>query len=263
MKALVRNPDSKLRRRARPSYLPPRAFSLALAETIAAGAPESDDTKKSPWEQTDDVILERVLAAAKELPEGQLKDVVSKAALNAHRSLDGFRAQVEHLFDDSMERASGWYKRKVQMVLLVLATVVVIGLNVDTVRVATSLSNDAPLRAAVANRASQLGTPEDAAAAVDTIEELKLPVGWGANAPDNVLSAIPGWVLAIAALNLGAPFWFDLLSRLARLRGSGIPERPRSLSDTVGTVERERKPIAGSQPTAVPAPSTTADSPTD
>jgi hypothetical protein len=255
MKALVRNPDSKLRRRARPSYLPPRAFSLALAETIAAGAPDDGEaTNKSPWEQTDDVILERLLAGAKELPEGQLKDVVRKAALNAHRSLEGFRAQVERLFDDSMERASGWYKRKVQMVLLVLATVVVIGLNVDTVRVATSLWNDAPLRSAVASRASETGSPGDAAAALDAVEELNLPVGWGANAPDNVLSAIPGWMIAIAALNLGAPFWFDLLSRLARLRGSGLPERPRSLSDTVATVERERGAVGGREREAPPAP---------
>jgi hypothetical protein len=254
MKALVRDPNSKLRRRARPSYLPPRAFSLALAETIAAGAPaDGEAAKKSPWEQTDEVILKRVLAGANELPEGQLKDVVRKAAINANESLEGFRAQVERLFDDSMERASGWYKRKVQVVLLVLATVVVIGLNVDTVRVATSLWNDAPLRSAVATRASETGSPGDAAAALDAVEELRLPVGWGANAPDNVPSAIPGWVIAIAALNLGAPFWFDLLSRLARLRGSGLPERPRSLSDTVATVERERGPVGGRDAAVPPA----------
>jgi hypothetical protein len=148
-----------------------------------------------------------------------------------------------------MERASGWYKRKVQTMLLVLATVVVIGLNVDTVHVTTSLLNNAPLREAVAARASDSGTPEDAAAAIDKIDELNLPVGWGANAPDNVLESIPGWLIAIAALNLGAPFWFDLLSRFSRLRGSGLQERPRALSDTVG-VERERKAIAGSEAAA-------------
>jgi len=246
MKALVRNPESKLRRRARPSYLPPRAFSLALAETLAASANKDDPTKPSPWEQADNEILEGVLAAATVLPEGQLRNVVNKAAVNAHQSLDGFRLQVEHLFNDSMERASGWYKRKVQTMLLVLATVVVIGLNVDTVHVTTSLLNNAPLREAVAARASDSGTPEDAAAAIDKIEELNLPVGWGANAPDSVLEAIPGWLIAIAALNLGAPFWFDLLSRFSRLRGSGLQETPRALSDTVG-VERERKAIAGSE----------------
>jgi hypothetical protein len=109
------------------------------------------------------------------------------------------------------------------------------------VAVATSLWNDDVVRSAVATRAAAAkGTPEDAAKAVDEVSELQLPIGWGANAPDNVLTSIPGWLITIAALNLGAPFWFDLLSRLARLRGSGVPERPRSLSDTAGTVEAER-----------------------
>ncbi len=241
IKGLVRNPDSRWRRRARPSYLPPRAFSLALAETLAQRPPtDGANDEKSPWEQTDDEILTRVTRILEELPEGQLRSLVNKAAHNAHESLEGFRTQVEHVFDDSMERASGWYKRKVQTALLVIAAVVAIGLNIDTVRVATVLWNDQPLRTAVATRAAAQGTPEDAAAAVDEISQLKLPVGWGANAPDNVLFAIPGWLITIAALNLGAPFWFDLLSRLSRLRGSGVPERPRSLSDTAGTVEAER-----------------------
>jgi hypothetical protein len=241
IKGLVRDPTSQWRRRARPSYLPPRAFSLALAETLARQSPSrGPQPDKSPWEQTDDEILERLKGALDELPEGQLRSLVQKAAVNAHESLEGFRAQVEHVFDDSMERASGWYKRKVQSVLLVLAAAVAIGLNVDTVRVATVLWNDQPLRTAVATRAAAQGTPEGAAAAIDDISQLQLPVGWGSNAPDNVLFAIPGWLITIAALNLGAPFWFDLLSRLGRLRGSGVPERPRSLNDSPGVVVSER-----------------------
>ena len=75
--------------------------------------------------------------------------------------------------------------------------------------------------------------------AVDSVDELKLPLGWGAgNAPDDVgdaLRSIPGWLITVAALSLGAPFWFDLLSRVARLRGSGVPKEPRSQADTAGT----------------------------
>jgi len=263
MKALVRNPDSNLRRRARPSYLPPRAFSLALAETIAGKAPEDSppDTDKSPWQQADEVILARVKAAAGELPPGGLKEVVEKATVNAGQTLEGFRTQVEHLFDDSMERASGWYKRKVQLTLAVLATIVVVGLNVDTVNVATRLWNDPAVRESLAAQAGQVEAPGNATAARAEIEALGLPVGWGENAPDNVFAALPGWIIAIAALNLGAPFWFDLLSRLARLRGSGLQERPRALSDTTATERPERKPIVAvvtpepppEESTAVPA----------
>ena len=30
-----------------------------------------------------------------------------------------------------------------------------------------------------------------------------------------------GWLITAAAVSLGAPFWFDLLGKVANLRGSG------------------------------------------
>ena len=238
IRALVRDPDSSARRRRRPSYLPPRAFSLAIAETLAKGAPNSA-AGPTPWQQADEDILARVDAVLGKLPEGQVRAVLQKAAANAGGTLEGFRAQVERAFDDAMERASGWYKRKVQAVMLILAAVVAIGLNVDSVRIADRLWNDAPVRAAVAAKAAAQADTQKAADAVAQVKQLKLPVGWGAdNAPRGVgdtVRRVPGWLITIAALSLGAPFWFDLLSRLARLRGSGVPERPRSLSDATGT----------------------------
>jgi hypothetical protein len=236
--SLVRNSSSSIRRRARPSYLPPRALSLAVAEVVAEGAPERP-RDVSPWQQADEEILAQAQAVLATLPDGQVRSVLEKSAANANGTLEGFRRQVERAFDDSMERASGWYKRKVQVVLLVLAAVVAIGLNVDSGRIASRLWNEGPVRAAVATKAKSAGQPQDAADAIDQVQQLKLPLGWGeANAPDDLGDAlwrVPGWLITIAALSLGAPFWFDLLSRVARLRGSGVPERPRSLSDTAGT----------------------------
>jgi hypothetical protein len=55
-------------------------------------------------------------------------------------------------------------------------------------------------------------------------------MGWrGAAVPhgaDGIAMAIGGWVLTILAISLGAPFWFDTLGRLSRLRSSGKPETP-------------------------------------
>ncbi|MBA3420309.1 MAG: hypothetical protein H0U12_00130 [Thermoleophilaceae bacterium] len=238
IKALVRDPESSIRRRTRPSYLPPRAFSLAIAETLAKGAPKSKEGP-TPWQQADEDILAGVNDVLGKLPKGQARAVLQKAAANAGSTLDGFRAQVEHAFDDAMQRASGWYKRKVQVMVLILAAAVAIGGNVDSVRIANRLWNDAPVRAAVAAKAVDQPDSQEVANAVDTVDQLQLPLGWGAaNAPKGVGEAaqrIPGWLITIAALSLGAPFWFDLLSRLVRLRGSGVPERPRSMSDATGT----------------------------
>ena len=38
---------------------------------------------------------------------------------------------------------------------------------------------------------------------------------------DNWLKHAIGWILTILAISLGAPFWFDLLNRVANLRGTG------------------------------------------
>jgi hypothetical protein len=241
IRALVRDPDSSTRRRSRPSYLPPRAFSLAVAETLAAGPAEheTDETRdKSPWELADAQILARLSHAVSKLPDGQAKAALSKAVVNADGTLEGFRRQLETGFDDAMERASGWYKRKVQLVIALLAAALTFGVNVDSVQVASRLWSDKPVRTAVAQRAAAEKDSQSAADAVASVDELKLPLGWGAgNAPSDVgrvLRRLPGWLITIAALSLGAPFWFDLLSRVARLRGSGVPKQPRSLSDTPG-----------------------------
>ena len=113
-----------------------------------------------------------------------------------------------------------------------------LGLNIDTAHVAGRLWTDGPLRSAVVARASDGGQPSDAASAVRDVHDLGLPIGWNAgNRPCDIggaIDEIPGWLITIAALNLGAPFWFDLLSRMARLRGSGVAEPPRSLSDKAG-----------------------------
>ena len=53
-----------------------------------------------------------------QLPEGQAAKLLQKCGENAHGRLENFRRNVEAAFDDSMERASGWYKRKVQVVLV-------------------------------------------------------------------------------------------------------------------------------------------------
>lgn len=252
--ALVRDPDSRRRRRSRPSYLPAGAFSLALAETLARGAPSTPEGE-SPWALEDKQVLRRVETALGDIPATE-RPMLQHAAKNSYDELEKFRTHVETAFNDVMERASGWYKRKVQIAIAVIAAALAIGLNVDTVHVAARLWQDPALRADLVARASaqsQQGTgqsggqaqqPSPAQRAADEVQkvnELALPLGWGAgNAPKGfggVLRRIPGWIVTIAALTLGAPFWFDVLSRFARLRGTGVPTTSRSLSDQEGSPE--------------------------
>jgi len=61
---------------------------------------------------------------------------------------------------------------------------------------------------------------------VHDLASLSLPIFWTEekNRPsslDEWLIAIGGWLITIAALSLGAPFWFDALNKLSNLRMAG------------------------------------------
>lgn len=248
----VRNPESALRRRRRPSYLPAKTFSLALAETLAAGAPKDGQTGDSLWKKTDDAIFDAAQVEINKLPEAA-RPLLQRAATSVKDDLETFRKNVESAFNDTMERASGWYKRKVQFFIAIIALAVAVGLNVDTVHIGTRLWKDPALRSAVVAKATAAQdsatastetsdasakppTPaQQAANEIDQVQELNLPLGWrDDNAPGGlgeILRTVPGWLITVAALMLGAPFWFDVLSRFSRLRGSGKQNPPRTSSD--------------------------------
>lgn len=58
----------------------------------------------------------------------------------------------------------------------------------------------------------------------------ELPIGWSNKkyTASEILNMITGWIVTILAISLGAPFWFDLLNKVANLRGTG----PKPVSTT-------------------------------
>jgi hypothetical protein len=202
-----------------PSYLPAGAFASALLDFDGKGVQRS--------------VTEAIAA----VPSKEARSALTTLWENANQREDAFRAAIEKWFDDAMERVSGWYRRRVQLVLWVLAIGVAVVLNVDTIRVADHLWKDKTVRAAVVAR-SQIPpaatTPPlaDVAKNVDTLNELKLPIGWSVETRPNgrwdwlatSLLKVVGLIITAAALTLGAPFWFDVLGKVARVRSAG--QRP-------------------------------------
>lgn len=63
------------------------------------------------------------------------------------------------------------------------------------------------------------------------LDSLQLPILWSeANVPafnvGAIALALAGWLITAIAISLGAPFWFDALSKLARLRTTGKKPEP-------------------------------------
>jgi hypothetical protein len=154
-----------------------------------------------------------------------------------------------------MDRVSVWYKRYVHRIILVISIVLVACLNVDSINIAQVLWRLPTERLAVATAAARQAGPGDGAGqnadqVVRSISALKLPLGWTpphittvspAGAKSVVVSTDPqhvplgaaswlikllGLLLTVLALSLGAPFWFDALTRLASLRQSGPKPKP-------------------------------------
>jgi hypothetical protein len=72
-----------------------------------------------------------------------------------------FSDQVEIWFDHSMDRVSGWYKRRTQFVLFLVAVVSAVLLNVDTVAISRSLGKNQSLRDSVVTVRSSGKAPEE------------------------------------------------------------------------------------------------------
>jgi hypothetical protein len=229
----------------RPSYIPSRAFALTVIEEFApAGADKSGS------------LLAQGRRIVNDLPD-PIKRIVSDALTEAGNNAEEFRKSLERQFDEIMQRASGWYKRRVQLILFVIALILVGAINADSFAIGQRLWKDDALRTAVVQQATNtvgqgeaactkaagggaVPTPaQKAAQCLDQVKQLGLPLGWSkASSPrtwESDLGKALGLLLTAFALLLGAPFWFDTLSKLAQLRGTGRASSNPSTTDGATT----------------------------
>jgi hypothetical protein len=209
--------DELVGRDGKPSYIPSRTFARALFDIVAP-----------PNEQGNPKTFSEVRDAVNEIQNEDLRKVLLLSLNDANGRLDKARESIESWFNDAMERVSGWYKRKTQVIILGVAVVFSVALNADTFSVASSLWNDTALRESVvaaAQRATEQPLSEDIGEIKQQITDLQLPLGWQSlpATPSEWLAKALGLLFTAAALSLGAPFWFDVLNKVTRIRSSGEP----------------------------------------
>ncbi len=133
--------------RKQPSAIPSRTFALALLDLLAP-------TKGATGSQT----LAHIRNAVSQQTDPKY-DWVKRALLPlldaAQDDLEKALKNVEQWFDDGMDRVTGWYKRKTQLILTVLGLLICIVMNVDTFAIANSLYNNSALRSAVVTAAEK------------------------------------------------------------------------------------------------------------
>ena len=203
----------------------------------------------------------------------------------AGADMDKFRLLLEGWFNRTMEQASEWYKRKIQLVLLILGFCMAWFFYADTFVIVKNLSNDKKAREQMVSLAAsyrQSGLAAGDTALMEIKRKLDADIanansilGLGGWLPKSVRVSLNtvtgektyapqldphslssahqkiscgaitftfsdklaylfrlgyrhffGFLVTAIAVSLGAPFWFDLLNKVMRLRTS-IQEKPK------------------------------------
>lgn len=209
---------------------------------------------------------------------------------DAGGDINAFDNALQKWFEDTMDRTTGWYKRKLRLILFIMGFIIAVSFNVDSISVASKLTKDKVAREQLvqlsvaasdtgssiyhALKQTQDTTITDSLArtgfrnvmqSVNDANQI-LGTGWERKRLGEILRValsfwkLPFWgfILTALALSLGAPFWFDLLQKLVALRSAGIkPEE----KDTAASVKHNPTGPSPVTPPLNASPSPTASVP--
>lgn len=239
-----------------PSYLPSGVFADSLLHLLRSGGLRKGEVGR----------YDAMAALIEDVQHPELRTVLQALHDSSLDTSIPFRLRIQQWFDDTMQRASGWYKRLAHMVLFLVGFILAVWLNVDALHIAGALSVNGDLRKTIATKAADFastqiakgasmavapsaslpsGSPASAQdlnarlevqmqaynTAVANLDALGLPIRWGKNEKlyvlANPLGAICGWLLSGLAAAMGANFWFSILGGLLKMRLAGSkPEAP-------------------------------------
>lgn len=172
------------------------------------------------------------------LPDSKLKTQLYGLLNSAGNEYAALLKETDAWFNRQMDRVTGWYKRQSQLVALVISALIVLSLGIDSVRIAAWLGSDQQMRATIAGQiVKSLPTPppgnggqiapfspdyeNQLVAAIDNASFLSVFIAGPIWATECSATHFFGLVITFLALTLGAPFWFDVLQRVANMRLTG------------------------------------------
>jgi hypothetical protein len=221
----------------KPSYISARMFASALFDIVA------------PADATQPRTIQSLRASVTQIPDAKLRTTLLNMIDSAGGDIDAARLKVEHWFDDTMARVSGWYKRMAQKIIFVAGLMLCAAVNADTLMIVKELWSDQALRSAMVAQAGQKvqsTTPADYLNQEGSLQQVAVeirdvntpPIGWSRDSKDiriwpggvgDQALKVLGILLTSFAIVMGAPFWFDMLNNVVNLRLSGNPPAVRGV----------------------------------
>ena len=146
-----------------PSYIPAQNFSLALMDivldTSAATSPTASPGSKIVLAPPARSVSPSGVMNALPTVSDAAKNETIKALRALVKAADGnparVRENIENWYNSSMDRVSGWYKRRTQVIILLIGSALTVFLNADSIAISKSLSTDRALRSSLAASAAE------------------------------------------------------------------------------------------------------------
>lgn len=247
--------DSEFEREALLGQLQPSLSNLL--NTIR----KSQETVAEIIEQKEDSpIYKQIQETLDSMPESLKRSLyvlaqrAEKGGGDTQEQLERFQKEIEMWFDQSMQRASGVYKRNAKGVAILLGTAIAVAANADTINIINRLSKDSMLRSTVNLYAQQL-VEKNAKTKLDNLatltkvqqdvdralDQVALPFGWSEqnrlerDRQGNLLwpafmAKLFGWIVSGVAISMGAGFWFEALNKIINMRNAG--KKPPSATES-------------------------------
>lgn len=268
---------------ALPSYLPQTDVARATLDTVLGMPADECGNLLDAFTPERRMVGSGIAAAAtgdlaKDLDAAY--QVIRPHVVEAHGDLHESQRRIALAFNDVTQRSTGWFKRRMTKLLLVIGFVLALVSNGDALRVAGRLTADPTMRKLAVELAPSVlaiqypyatdttvpfppanGAPVVQRNPMDSIMVISqaagaLSGGWqgdpllsdGSNRSWSaffwqMLLKVLGFAITAAAVSLGAPFWFDVLSKLANIRSAIKPAAPKAEADVPAQVERSMSDI--------------------
>jgi hypothetical protein len=121
---------------SKPSYLASHSFRNALLD-VTDLSEFTSDPPEDPAQLLN--VQQQVEVAIGHIPNEQLRTTLLAIWHSVDHDVVEFRGGVDRWFDTGMERVSGWYKRRAQVILFGLGMVTAVVVNANTLTAADRL----------------------------------------------------------------------------------------------------------------------------
>jgi len=240
-----------------PAYFSAESFAEAVIDLVApdtAGKTTPDAAGKTTPDAAGETVMATIQRNVDRLPD-PFKSSLQALARNADDDVSRFRTSVQRWYDDHMSRVSGWYKRHVGIITLILGAILIVLLNINVLTIGRTLYSQNAVSTAVSQVAAKGTNCPPSKTTQECLSKLQaqlsaaatagLPIGWGTvrdcqppragcNWMDQrglfsrhggsfwqFVLVLVGFLLMVIAIVPGAQFWFGLLSKIGSIKSTG------------------------------------------